>query len=76
MNGMILHNVIQTIFVIAGITAMLAAMFNWDWFFTARNAEFIVKRLGRNGSRILYGTAGLLFIIAAVYFYYKVAAIR
>lgn len=76
MNGMILHNVIQTIFVIAGITAMLAALFNWDWFFTARNAEFIVKRLGRNGSRILYGTAGLLFIIAAVYFYYKVAAIR
>lgn len=75
MSKMILHNVIQIIFVISGITAMLAAMFNWDWFFTARNAEFIVKRLGRTGSRILYGMAGLLFIIAAVYFYYQIKGI-
>lgn len=69
---MILHNIIQTIFVVAGVIAMLAALFNWEWFFTARNAEFIVKRLGRTRSRIVYGVAGLLFIIAAVYFYYQI----
>lgn len=69
---MILHNIIQTIFVIAGITAIAAAMFNWEWFFTARNAEFVAKRLGRTNSRILYGIAGMLFITAAVYFYYRI----
>ena len=42
---MILHNIIQTIFVVAGLTAVAAALLDWDWFFTARNAEFIVKNL-------------------------------
>lgn len=73
---MILHHIIQTIFVIAGFTAIAAALFNWEWFFTARNAEFIVKRIGRTKSRILYGIAGLLFIATAIFFYYKVAAIK
>ena len=72
---MILHHIIQTIFVIAGVTALLAAILNWDWFFMARNAEFVVKRLGRTKSRILYGIAGLLFITAAVYFYYRIKSI-
>ena len=72
---MILHHIIQTIFVIAGVTALLAAILNCDWFFTARNAEFVVKRLGRTKSRILYGIAGLLFITAAVYFYYRIKSI-
>lgn len=73
---MILHHIIQTIFVIAGVTALLAAILNWDWFFTARNAEFVVKRLGRTKSRILYGAIGVLFIVATVFFYYKVEAIK
>lgn len=73
---MILHNIIQTIFVVAGLTAIAAALLDWDWFFTARNAEFIVKNLGRGRSRILYGAIGVLFIVAAVFFYYKVEAIK
>lgn len=73
---MILHNIIQTIFVVAGLTAVAAALLDWDWFFTARNAEFIVKNLGRGHSRILYGAIGVLFIVAAVFFYYKVEAIK
>ncbi len=73
---MILHNIIQTIFVVAGLIAVAAALLDWDWFFTARNAEFIVKNLGRERSRILYGAIGVLFIVAAVFFYYKVEAIK
>ena len=34
--------IIQGIFAAAGVTALLAALFNWDWFFTARNTQFIV----------------------------------
>ncbi len=69
---MILHNVIQIIFLLAGVIALLSAIFNWDWFFTAHNAEFVVKRFGRSKSRIVYGVAGIVFIVAAVYFYYQI----
>ncbi len=73
---MIPHHIIQTIFVIAGVITTLAALFDWDWFFTAKNAEFIVKPLGRKRSRIIYGAIGLLFIATAVFFYYKVEGIK
>ena len=72
---MVLHSIIQTIFVAAGLTALLASIFNWEWFFTTKNADFIVKNLGRRGGRIIYGAVGVLLITAAIYFYYKVQAL-
>lgn len=73
---MILHHIIQTIFVIAGATALAAAILDWEWFFASANAEFIVKRLGRKRSRLIYGSMGVLFIAAAAFFYYKVEALK
>lgn len=72
---MILHNVVQTIFLLAGIIALLASLFDWEWFFTADNAKFLVKRFGRTGARWAYGLAGVLFIAAAIYFYYRIDSI-
>lgn len=69
---MIMHTIVQTIFLFTGITAVAAALFNWEWFFTADNASFIVKRLGRRGARWAYGTIGVTFISAAIYFYLQV----
>lgn len=69
---MILHNFVQVIFLLTGLVALLASLFDWDWFFTADNASFLVKRLGRNGARWAYGTIGALFIAAAIYFYYQI----
>ena len=69
---MILHNFVQAIFMLVGLIALLASLFNWDWFFTADNASFLVKRLGRNGARWAYGALGAVFIAAAVYFYYRI----
>lgn len=69
---MILHNIVQLLFLLAGVISLLASIFNWDWFFTADNASFLVKRLGRNGARWAYGAIGALFIFAAVYFYYQI----
>ncbi|MBR4065402.1 MAG: immunity 17 family protein [Bacteroidaceae bacterium] len=69
---MILHNVVQTIFLLAGIISLFASLFNWEWFFTADNASFLVTRLGRNGARWVYGTIGIVFIAAAIYFYYRI----
>ena len=69
---MILHNFVQLIFLLTGLVALLASLFDWDWFFTADNASFLVKRLGRNGARWAYGSTGALFIAAAIYFYYQI----
>ena len=57
------------IFAIAGIIAFLAATFNWGWFFTAQNAQYVVKLYGRQKARIIYGALGLVLILMAVYFY-------
>lgn len=72
---MILHNVIQIVFLLAGVIAILAALFDWDWFFTSNNSAPVVARLGRKKSRLLYGVLGALFIVAAVYFYYHIKAV-
>ena len=69
---MILHNFVQAIFMLVGLIALLASLFNWNWFFTADNASFLVKRLGRNGAQWAYGAIGAVFIAAAVYFYYRI----
>lgn len=69
---MIMHNIIQAIFLLAGVIALLASLLNWDWFFTADNASFVVKRLGRGGARIVYGVIGTAFIFAAIFFYYRI----
>lgn len=39
--------IVQGIFVVAGIISLLAAVFDWEWFFTARNTQFAVKSVGR-----------------------------
>ncbi len=72
---MVLHSIIQTIFVAAGVTALLAAAFNWEWFFASKNAEPVVKRIGRKRGRLLYGAVGAVLVATAVFFYYKVREI-
>ena len=57
------------IFAVAGIVSFLASAFNWGWFFTAQNAQYIVKRIGRQKARIVYGLLGLVLMMMAVYFY-------
>ena len=38
--------IVQGIFAVAGIISLLAAIFDWEWFFTARNTQFAVKSVG------------------------------
>ena len=56
---------IQGIFATAGIVSLLAALLDWDWFFTARNTQFNV---GRRQARLFYGILGLILIATAVFF--------
>ena len=66
---MIMHHIVQAIFLLTGAISLWASLFNKDWLFTAENARFVVNRLGRNGARWVYGTIGIIFIFAAIYFY-------
>ena len=52
--------IIQGIFVVAGIIAMLAAILDWDWFFTAQNTQFVVRNVGRRQARWFYGMTPLM----------------
>lgn len=38
---------VQGIFATAGLIALLASILNWNWFFTAQNAQLIVRNVGR-----------------------------
>lgn len=60
---------VQAIFVIAGLLSLLAAAFNWDWFFTAQNSQLIVRNVGRNRARLFYGVLGLIMIGMAAFFF-------
>ena len=69
---MFFHHLIQTIFLLAGVTSLLAAVLNWEWFFNTKNAEPIVRSLGRKKARWLYGAIGIMLIAAAIGFYYRI----
>ena len=69
---MFFHHLIQTIFLLAGVTSLLAAVLNWEWFFNTKNAEPIVRSLGRKKTRWLYGAIGIMLIAAAIGFYYRI----
>ena len=69
---MVTHYIIQGIFVLVGLLALLAALLNWDWFFTAHNTQFIVANAGRNRARLFYAAIGLLMIATGVFFFLSI----
>ena len=71
---MVMHYIIQGIFVVVGLLAILASLFNWDWFFLSQNTQFIVQNVGRKRTRLFYALLGLLMIATAVYFFLEVQA--
>lgn len=63
--------IIQGIFALAGIVSLLASLLDWEWFFTARNAQFVVRNVGRRQARLFYGVLGLILIATSVFFYFN-----
>ncbi len=66
---MAFHYTLQFIFILVGLLALLASLFNWNWFFMARNTQFIVANAGRKRARLFYASLGLLMIATGVYFF-------
>ena len=67
-----MHYVLQGLFVVIGLMSLLAALFNWNWFFAANNSQFIVKNVGRKQARLFYAVLGLLLIGTGIYFFMQV----
>ncbi len=61
--------IVQGIFAVAGIIALLAAILNWNWFFTTRNAQTIVRNVGRRQARWFYGVLGVILIGTSIFFF-------
>lgn len=70
-----MHYLIQGIFVLVGLLAILAALFNWDWFFTANNTQFLINNVGRERARLFYAVLGLMMIATGVYFFLNIQGI-
>ena len=58
--------IVQGIFALAGIISLLASLLNWNWFFTTRNAQTIVRNVGRNRARLCCGIVGVSLIGKAI----------
>jgi hypothetical protein len=70
------HYFIQGLFFVAGFVSALASVLNWNWFFNARNAQLIVKNVGRNRARLFYGILGVILMGMAVFFYLETTLIN
>lgn len=66
MNG---HYFVQAIFAFMGAIALFAALFNWDWFFTSRNARLLVPITNRLRARLFYGFLGVVLMGMAMFFF-------
>ena len=64
-----LNTLAAIMFLILGILAILASIFNFKWFFSSENVRMFVKYLGPRGTRLFYGVAGVLILYMAYYVY-------
>ncbi|WP_353331680.1 immunity 17 family protein [Bacteroides sedimenti] len=60
---------VQGLFALAGIISFLAALLDWNWFFSSQNIQFLVRNVGRRWARIIYGIFGLILIGASAFIF-------
>ncbi len=54
------------IFIALGAFSLVAAVFNFDWYFETGGASTFVRRLGRRGARVFYALLGAALICCGV----------
>lgn len=60
------EKLVSALFFFIGGFSLLAALFNWDWFFSSANASIFLRWLGRRGARYLYGIIGAFVMILGI----------
>ena len=68
--------IVQGIFAASGIISLLAALLDWELFFTAQNTQFVVRNVGRKQARWFYGVLGLILICTALFFFLNMPETR
>ena len=53
----------STFFSVCGLFVIVAALQDWEWFFTNWRAALVVRMFGRGGARLFYGLFGVAFLI-------------
>lgn len=51
------------VFAVTGLLAVLAAVFNWEWFFLTSNAHMLTGKMPRRYARIIYFVIGCLILL-------------
>ena len=54
------------IFMALGLFSLVAAIFNFDWYFQTSGAATFIKLFGRQGARVFYALLGLGLITCGV----------
>jgi len=50
------------IFILMGAFSLVAAAFNFNWYFESEGVMMFVRRFGRKGARIFYAVLGVVLI--------------
>jgi len=54
------------IFILMGAFSLVAAVFNFNWYFESEGVMMFVRRFGRKGARIFYAVLGLVLIAGGI----------
>lgn len=54
------------IFIALGLFSLIAAIRNYEWYFSTHGAAMFIKWFGRKGARIFYAVLGVLLIFCGV----------
>lgn len=54
------------IFILMGAFSLVAAAFNFNWYFESEGVMMFVRRFGRKGARIFYAVLGLVLIAGGI----------
>lgn len=52
--------------ILAGTFALVASIFNWNFFFESRKAKLFLTLFGRNGARIFYSALGVFLFFMSI----------
>lgn len=54
------------IFILMGVFSLVAAAFNFNWYFESEGVMMFVRRFGRKGARIFYAALGVALLAGGV----------
>jgi hypothetical protein len=57
---------ISTLLFVVGGIGVAASIYDWDWFFEAGGADWLVRRIGRDRARVICAALGMTMVTIAL----------